>query len=193
MLGCQALLLLGWVTRCPPFHICFQSAYKHLGCHALPFGLASAADAGRDPRAMLQVHQQDAVFSMCMPYIPMASTEAEEAGRKDVLIASGHAAAVVLTGVCYSRALVLSACTAYAADSAPRGSLLIPKDEKDFSSMLSALMEAQHFMLQKAHGVDSPQVALSTSLLALQSTVRNLCTGATMPAGLPFSCAIMAL
>ena len=46
-------------------------------------------------------------------------------------------------------------------------------DEKDYSSKLSALMETQHSMLQKVHGVDSPQVALSTSLLSLQSTVRN--------------------
>ena len=40
--------------------------------------------------------------------------------------------------------------------------------------MLSALMDTQHKMLQKTHGVDSPQVALSTSLVQLQTTVRPL-------------------
>ena len=102
---------------------------------------------------------------------------AEEEGH-----AGGIAAAVIITGksVC-CRALVLSACNAYAADLAPSGNLLIPNDEKDFSSMLSALMETQHSMLQKVHGVDSPQVALSTSLISLQSTVRNLHNQQTIP------------
>ena len=38
--------------------------------------------------------------------------------------------------------------------------------------MLSALMESQHTVLQKIHGVDSPQVALSSNLLSLQTSVR---------------------
>ena len=72
----------------------------------------------------------------------------------------------------YCRALALLACAVHAS---PSGSLLIPNDEKDFSSMLSALMESQHSVLQKVHGVDSPQVALSTSMLSLQSSVRAPC------------------
>ena len=73
------------------------------------------------------------------------------------------------------RALALLACTAFAEDApaaTPTGSLLIPGTEKDYSNMLTALMETQHSVLQKVHGVDSPQVALSTSLVSLQSTVR---------------------
>ena len=72
------------------------------------------------------------------------------------------------------RALALLACTCHGGpDSTPTGSLLIPNDEKDYANMLSSLMETQHSVLQKVHGVDSPQVQLSSSLLSLQSTVRR--------------------
>lgn len=76
---------------------------------------------------------------------------------------------------CARRALALLACTAFAEDApadTPTGSLLIPGNEKDYSNMLTALMETQHSVLQKVHGVDSPQVALSTSLVSLQTSVR---------------------
>ena len=78
-----------------------------------------------------------------------------------------------ITGPCVRRrALALLACAAHAADSTPTGNLLIPRDEKDYANMLSALMESQHTVLQKTHGVDSPQVALSSQLLTLQTSVR---------------------
>ena len=75
---------------------------------------------------------------------------------------------------CDFRVLALQASAARAADSTPEGKLLIPKDEKDYSNMLSALMDSQHSMLQKTHGVDSPQVALSSNLINLQTSVRAL-------------------
>lgn len=87
---------------------------------------------------------------------------------------------LVLTVVCLHRATcMLLACSAFGADSTEAaqqtGSLLLPQTEADYSHFLTALMDSQHKMLQTIHGVDSPQVALSTTLLDLQGSVSWRC------------------
>lgn len=48
----------------------------------------------------------------------------------------------------------------------------MPQTEADYSNFLATLMDTQHKMLTQIHGVDSPQVALSSTLLDLQGSVR---------------------
>ena len=49
----------------------------------------------------------------------------------------------------------------------------MPQTEADYSNFLTTLMDSQHKMLQQVHGVDSPQVALSSTLLDLQGSVSH--------------------
>ena len=48
----------------------------------------------------------------------------------------------------------------------------MPQTEADYSNFITTLMDSQHKMLTQIHGVDSPQVALSSTLLDLQGSVR---------------------
>ncbi len=48
----------------------------------------------------------------------------------------------------------------------------MPQTEADYSNFITTLMDSQHKMLTSIHGVDSPQVALSSTLLDLQGSVR---------------------
>ena len=72
---------------------------------------------------------------------------------------------------------LLLATAAFAEDAAstestPKSaSLLLPQNEADYSNFLTSLMDSQHKMLTAIHGVDSPQVALSSTLLDLQGSV----------------------
>ena len=50
----------------------------------------------------------------------------------------------------------------------------MPQTEADYSNFITTLMDSQHKMLTSIHGVDSPQVALSSTLLDLQGSV-SLC------------------
>ena len=51
--------------------------------------------------------------------------------------------------------------------------MLLPQTDGDYANFITALMDSQHKMLQQMHGVDSPQVALSSSMIDLQSTVSS--------------------
>ena len=51
--------------------------------------------------------------------------------------------------------------------------MLLPQTDGDYANFLTHLMDSQHKMLQSVHGVDSPQVALSSSMIDLQSTVSS--------------------
>ena len=51
--------------------------------------------------------------------------------------------------------------------------MLLPQTDGDYANFITALMDSQHKMLQQVHGVDSPQVALSSSMIDLQSTVSS--------------------
>ncbi|CAL5229806.1 g13203 [Coccomyxa viridis] len=78
---------------------------------------------------------------------------------------------------------LLLACTAFAAESTEESqrsaSLLIPQTEADYSNFITTLMDSQHKMLSQIHGVDSPQVALSSTLLDLQGSIAGLMTNLT--------------
>lgn len=56
----------------------------------------------------------------------------------------------------------------------PTADLLIPQNEGDYSNLLASLMDQQHKILTSTLGVDHPQVALASTLVDLQSTVRIL-------------------
>ena len=51
--------------------------------------------------------------------------------------------------------------------------MLLPQTDGDYANFITSLMDSQHKMLQQVHGVDSPQVALSSSMIDLQSTVSS--------------------
>jgi hypothetical protein len=82
--------------------------------------------------------------------------------------------------------LALLACSAVlvkaegeATAPAMEGKVLIPADEKDYSNMLSGMMEHQVSLLEKVHGADSPYVSLASSLMDLQSMVGSFVTNIT--------------
>lgn len=64
------------------------------------------------------------------------------------------------------------ACSALADDQLPTADLLIPQNEGDYSNLLAALMDQQHKVLTTTLGADHPQVALASTLVDLQTTVR---------------------
>lgn len=69
------------------------------------------------------------------------------------------------------------ACTALSADTTaaanPKAHLLLPQNQADYTNFLTGLLASQHKMLESLHGADSPKVALSSTLIDLQSTVNH--------------------
>ncbi len=82
---------------------------------------------------------------------------------------------MLLTGrraTCLLLAIVASAEDAASTDSTQKSaSLLLPQNEADYSNFLTSLIDSQHKLLTSIHGVDSPQVALASTLLDLQGSV----------------------
>ncbi|CAL8469159.1 g8700 [Coccomyxa elongata] len=75
--------------------------------------------------------------------------------------------------------LALLTCSGHSDEQLPTAELLIPKNEADYSNMLSAHMEQQLKILQETLGADHPQVSLASTLVDLQNTVGTLMANLT--------------